>query len=142
MRKRPVAGIPWYSKVEYPKVRRMFAGDVDMPSAYERWLHEVERIETVLISRGARVARIPVKRDIFEAWCRINDLFPSRFALNSYISNAMGVTHTHSRYLGNYLENSIVRDLALIMVENSAKDLWLLSDGETPYSLAEASLNS
>lgn len=70
----PFVGIPWYSRADYPRIRRLMVDGNELPRTYDEWLAQTEVACQRYQRRGVRVVPADVKAKYFAAWCRAEGL--------------------------------------------------------------------
>jgi hypothetical protein len=69
-----VIGIPWYSPEDYERIRGMMVDPETMAPGFELWRASAQNNEQVARDAGLEVVRVPIKPDVFAAWCAEHDL--------------------------------------------------------------------
>ena len=64
-----IAGIPWFSEVEYAEARRLMADAATLSENYHTWLRGAETAERDLREQGHHPIRIVIVPADFAEWC-------------------------------------------------------------------------
>ncbi len=68
----PIMGIVWYLKQDYPAVLRIMADADALPTSFEKWQHQAQRVERDLRAQGITPIRAILDPATFPEWCRRN----------------------------------------------------------------------
>jgi hypothetical protein len=82
---RPTAGVAWYDRDQWERVRGLAADPELLEVSYESWVAMAERSVRELEAAGMIIKRVPVNAVALESWCRarglpINSSARARFA--------------------------------------------------------------
>ncbi|MXQ11432.1 hypothetical protein [Microvirga makkahensis] len=89
--KRKIA-LPWYSREDYPDIRRMMTDRHNLAPTYEQWLAAAENNESVGKQAGLDIERIPIEPSTFARWCAAGGLEPDSTARMRYVAEMQGKT--------------------------------------------------
>lgn len=67
-------GVPWYTREDYPRIRKIMADGDGFASVYEDWLHNAEAVERRLLRSCGHVVRVMIDPEQFPIWCKIRVL--------------------------------------------------------------------
>jgi hypothetical protein len=73
-RRSDAAGMCWYRREDYPRIREIMVDAHVLPPTYDEWQRQAERRERAAQDKGLAVIRAMVEPDEFLAWCAREDL--------------------------------------------------------------------
>ncbi len=79
------AGITWYTRKDYQKLRSLFVDGTNLPESYDDWLTAAEEEERLKIGSGLEIVRIVVDPGAFSSWCKLKNISPDREARKRYV---------------------------------------------------------
>jgi hypothetical protein len=82
-------GLPWYEPDSYEALRAHLADGGKLPPLYETWRVATEQMEREVQRSGVSVVRVPIKPDVFAAWCAQAGLSPDAAARARYAAEAL-----------------------------------------------------
>ena len=87
------AGICWYRRKHYARIRAIMIDSETYPENYDAWLAAAETAEAGFHAEDRIVYRIYLDPDIFVTWCAAHDLYPGDQARMLYASLAAQRLH-------------------------------------------------
>ena len=79
-------GVPWFTRDDYKKLRRMFTDTEVLPACYKVWRENAEIGFRDLVRQGFVVVKVPIDAEVFPDWCRENGLRRDAFARAKFSS--------------------------------------------------------
>lgn len=67
-------GIAWYRREHYAALKKLFADGHKLPSTYDAWLKQAERLAAQIAGDGKAVVKAYIDPEHFPAWCRAKGL--------------------------------------------------------------------
>jgi len=90
----PVTALPWYSRVDYPTLLRLFSDPDKLPATYDAWLKRAESTERQLQKAAISVARVWIRPRPFAAWCQQRNLSPDQAARLTFANESARLLHS------------------------------------------------
>ncbi|UXY13840.1 hypothetical protein N8I74_10950 [Chitiniphilus purpureus] len=81
-----IAGISWYKRENFDRLRAMFKDGHKLHDTYDEWLAAAESGRKELEKRGVRVICVDVDPNEFPAWCASQGLELNAAARNRFAS--------------------------------------------------------
>ena len=89
MRGSSVVALPWFRRVDYAALLKLFTDSEKLPETFDVWRQRAEAVERQSRKAGFTVARILIEPAAFEAWCKKRRVSPdqrARFAYANQVS--------------------------------------------------------
>lgn len=88
-----IAGIPWYRREQYERVRREMTDGGKLHASFDDWLRAAEQTEQQLKRRGITTVRAHIDMDQFVAWCRERGLNVDASGRNTYANTVAAASY-------------------------------------------------
>jgi len=68
------AGLVWYRREDYEKLKSVFSDSHVLPETFDKWLQRAENGFSDATSKGHTVVKVYIDPETFPAWCRQRSL--------------------------------------------------------------------
>src|SRR5687767_5795446 len=83
------AGLPWYTRQNYPRVLEVMTDRESQPITYDRWLAQAERAIERARDAGYPTLKAHLDPDHFLIWCEERGMEPDNLARLAYVERVL-----------------------------------------------------
>jgi hypothetical protein len=82
-------GVPWYSRVDYPRILAIMEDAATLAPSYDGWLVAAQNNEAEARRAGIEVVRVPLDPETFTRWCADRGSARTRAARVAFVNEVM-----------------------------------------------------
>lgn len=68
------AGIPWYRREDYPRIRAVMEDAHVLPDTWEEWFKKAKQVRDEMRRKGFIIEQVAIDPEAFAGWCRARGL--------------------------------------------------------------------
>lgn len=92
----PVAGLPWYTRKNWPALKAIFADADTLHDTFDEWRSSVAAVESQLRHEGFIVERVDIDPEAFPQWCKSQGLITDARARSTFAAEVARERHGQS----------------------------------------------